>query len=113
MSCRKNRKLFVEALYSELTGDQEKKFEAHLESCPQCAEAYQTFLKTQEVLNQRTRIELEEAFWTGYTNRMVGIFEKESRKSKKSHRQWFPHLSPSRVWILGPAAAVSLMMHRC
>ncbi|MBD3290870.1 hypothetical protein GF337_18830 [candidate division KSB1 bacterium] len=70
MKCKSIRKLFVDALYDELTSQQREGFDRHLESCAGCAREFAQLKQTMTAMDQRELAEPEEAFWEGYWNRL-------------------------------------------
>lgn len=68
--CQKNQEMMVEALYNELADDSKANFDAHLQSCPDCARQYQQMAETLQIMSQREAVEPDEAFWAGYSERL-------------------------------------------
>lgn len=111
-NCRKCRAMFFEGLYNELNQEQKNRFEAHLDSCPECAAEYKKISTTMGVMNQRTRTEPDQFFWNSFwdklADRMEADDESVSRISAWWQRFWQGiYFQPS--WAYRIATAVALI----
>jgi hypothetical protein len=88
ISCRKNRSLFTDALYNELTSAQTDEFNNHLKTCSKCAEEFAQIKSTAKQMNNRTRVEPEDFYWEGYWDKLAPIMEKEEKQVTKSTILW-------------------------
>jgi hypothetical protein len=87
-SCRKNRSLFTDVLYSELTSAQTDEFNNHLKTCSKCAEEFAEIKSTAKQLHNRTRVEPEDCYWEGYWDKLAQRMEKEEKRVTKSTILW-------------------------
>ena len=112
MSCKTYRKRFVEALYDELSSDEKKAFQAHLNTCPGCAQAYAQLASTLQVMDRRQRPEPEEVFWTGYWDRLRDRMDaQESAPQQEAWwKRWIPGMAPAPRWAFRAAAAAALIV---
>jgi hypothetical protein len=92
MNCRDCEKLFVEVLYDELNVDARKLFDAHVESCPDCARLYADMRSTLKLMDRREREDPGQAYWDGYWNRLSARMEREDAE-KRGHG-WLGRLLP-------------------
>jgi hypothetical protein len=111
--CRKYRSRFVEALYGELSGQQRRIFEAHLESCEKCRTAFSEMTAAGRFMERRVRPEPDSVFWNGYWDRLAGKTAEISRHNpaSESWRQrvrsrW--HIDP--IWTFRIAGAAGLVL---
>ena len=95
--CQDIHEMMVEALYDDLDEDRKAEFNAHLQSCPDCARQYQQMAKTLKVMSKRETIEPDEAFWAGYSERLAGRLESEHETPLRTRRP---------VWRLHPVLRV-------
>jgi len=110
MNCKKCRRWFVEAMADELNADENSAFQAHLDACLECAEAYAQLNATLRVMDQRQRTEPESHFWTGYWDRLAPKLEEADRPVKSSRRSWIPALPSLPGWAFQAAAATALLL---
>jgi hypothetical protein len=111
-NCRRCRSLFIEALYDELTQEQKKWFESHLQSCPNCAKQYQKICTTVDIMNQRTRPEPNSLFWNGYWDRLVDRMEAKEKSTAGIRAQWhrfWQSINFQPNWAYRIATAVALI----
>ncbi len=111
-NCRKCRSMFVEAIYNELNQEQKNRFEAHLNSCPECAAEYEKLSATMGIMNQRTRTEPDHFFWEGYWDKLADRME-SGEKSVPGIMAWWQRFWQSITfqpnWAYRTATAVALM----
>ena len=55
MNCKQCRNLFVNALYDELSAEQKKSFDLHLQECGNCAGEYRKMAVTLKTMGQRAQ----------------------------------------------------------
>jgi len=87
-NCRKCRSMFVEAIYGELTSDQQERFKSHLESCPKCAEEFAGMKSSTEIMNKRVRTEPDAHYWEGYWDHLAERMEREENQVSKFSALW-------------------------
>jgi len=87
--CRHVRQRIAEALYDDLSQDQRREFDAHLRSCPRCARLYRQMAETLDAMNARQTTEPDEAFWTGYVERLAERFESQQQRQAFSRPRSF------------------------
>ena len=68
--CKDFQNRFVDALYSELDSESQKRFDAHLQSCADCSAEFEAFAAALKVMNQRELPQPKEAFWESYWNNL-------------------------------------------
>jgi len=109
--CEKYRNQFVEALYEELTLEEKRRFEAHLQSCPKCASEFRQMASTLKVMDRKVRIEPEERFWDGYWDRLSKKLQEEmpQASAKRLWKTLSRTLSLTPRWVYQAAAAVLLV----
>lgn len=93
MKCRECEELLVEALYGELDEDARGRFDAHLDSCVECARSYREMQSTLRVMEGRERPDPGQAYWDGYWNRLTARMEREEER-RRSHG-WLGRLFPA------------------
>jgi len=104
--CQDIQEMMVEALYNELAGEQKADFDAHLESCPDCARQYQEMVETLRIMSARETVKPDEAFWTGYSERLSGRLDSEEKISlRKIRPAWHTH----PVFRVGAIAALLML----
>jgi hypothetical protein len=113
MNCRDCEESFVESLYGELNGDARGRFDAHLDSCHECARAYAELRSILSVMDERERPEPGQAYWDGFWNRLTARMERDAQRRRS--RGWmgrlFPSLSdPGLRWAQRGALAVVLIV---
>lgn len=111
-NCRKYRSMFIEVLYDELNQEQKNRFEAHLNSCPECAAEYEKISTTMGVMSQRTRIEPDKFFWEGYWDKLVDQMKTEEQSVSKISTWWERILQSFNFqpgWAYRVATAVALI----
>jgi hypothetical protein len=104
--------IMVDALYDELDEGQKTRFDAHLESCPDCARLYRQLTKTISVMNTRETFERDEVFWTGYSERLTQRLESQEHSGRSSIRLWLfiEHLARRNHPALRAGAIAALVM---
>ncbi len=110
--CRHMRQRIAEALYGELSEDRRRELDAHLRSCRDCARLYQQMAATLDVMNARQATEPDEAFWTGYSERLAERFEsQQQRQTLPRPGSFLEHLARYRhaAWRAGAVAALVLV----
>jgi len=104
-SCRRCGKIFPEALYHELSEDEQRLFEEHLSACPGCAAEFEKMKSTMRIMDRRVRPEPGQKFWDGYWSRLASrLQEEEKRKRQTSPLALLPR------WAYLSAAAVLLVV---
>ncbi|MCD6162107.1 MAG: zf-HC2 domain-containing protein [candidate division Zixibacteria bacterium] len=76
MNCQKANIYISGKLDGELTVEQERELDIHLDSCPFCRKEYDELLKIKEVTNDMRFSELPDRYWAGYWN---GIYNRLER----------------------------------
>ncbi|MBD3233722.1 MAG: hypothetical protein GF315_08355 [candidate division Zixibacteria bacterium] len=76
MNCQKATVLISGKLDGELTPEQEKDLNAHLESCPNCQKEYQELLRLKEVTSDMKFADLPDRYWAGYWNTIYNRLER-------------------------------------
>lgn len=107
-SCSRCRKMMAGALYQELPPRRQRVFDAHLASCPECAEEYQQLSWTLKVMERRQAPAVAPAFWEGFWVRLSDRLEQGQRKAfRPDWRSWVPPVVPIRpAWITAAAAVL-------
>ncbi len=75
MNCKDCEKLLVEALYDELSAPQKQQFQAHIDDCKSCREAFLGMQATLQIMNKRERSEPQSAFWDNYWDNLEDKLE--------------------------------------
>ena len=106
--------LMVEALYGEITPGDRERLEHHLEQCEPCAEEFESLQATLNVMGQRERSELPEAYWASYRRRFEQKRAGHSPSLLDRVRQWWaslPVLLPQTggQWAVQSAVAATLL----
>ena len=93
--CQDIHEMMVEALYDDLDGERRAEFDAHLQTCPDCARLYQEMVETLRLMSARETAEPDEAFWIGYSERLAERLESQQRRHQATLRTrrhtWHPH----------------------
>jgi predicted anti-sigma-YlaC factor YlaD len=76
MKCQDAFILISGKLDGELTADQEKELNKHLESCPVCRKEYEELLKLKEVTADMRFTDLPDRYWAGYWNDIYNRLER-------------------------------------
>ncbi|UCH61589.1 MAG: anti-sigma factor [Fidelibacterota bacterium] len=110
-SCSRCQKMMAGALYQELAPHHQQAFDAHLATCPNCAEEYQQLLWTLNIMDQRQPPAIDPAYWEGFWNRLSDRLKPDRRKVfRPDWRRWFPPVTlPVRPAWVSVAAAVLLI----
>ena len=87
--CQDIHEMMVEALYDDLDDDRKRPFDAHLQSCPDCARLYQQMAETLLIMDAREPTEPDEALWSGYTERLDGRLESQQQSRTMLQRKPF------------------------
>jgi hypothetical protein len=98
MNCRECEELLVDVLYGELDDNAKERFEAHVETCVDCAVLHAEMRATLGVMNERDRKDPGQAYWDGYWNRLTARMEREEQERRS--RGWLGRLLPA----LSPAS---------
>ncbi len=104
--CQNIHELMVDALYDELADEHKAKFDAHLQSCPDCARQYQQMAETLKVMSKRETAEPKEAFWSTYSERLSERLESEHDILLRTRR---PIRLPYLALRVGAVAAVLMV----
>jgi hypothetical protein len=113
MNCRECEELLVDALYEELGGGETGEFEAHIGSCPVCADTYNRMRATLSAMDSRERPDPGQAYWDGFHNRLTARLEREEeiRRSRSWLGRLLPGLSDSGLrWAYRGVLAVVLVV---
>ena len=97
------RKLFVGALYGELTADEKKDFDNHLTACSACAVEFNQLRETLTIMDRRKRDEPDEAYWSNYWQRLSAKLD-EQPESRAKVFKLFPESVRVPAWAYGIAA---------
>ena len=110
-SCIRCKRMMAGALYQELTPRRQRAFEAHVESCPNCAEEYRQLSWTLKLMGQRQAPAVAPAFWEGYWQRLSRRLERErAEPARPKWQEWFqPVKVPLRPALVPLAAALLLV----
>jgi hypothetical protein len=100
--CKQIRRSFIDALYNELNPEEQKSFDAHLESCIKCRRAFRKMRSAMRVMNQRVRTEPDQQFWDGYWDRLEGRMQQQQHIVPRASQQW-------QRWIYRAAAVLLLI----
>ena len=84
--------LMVEALYGEIDPEDQRRLEAHLDDCEACAQEFAELQDTLDVMAQRERTELPEAYWDSYCRRLEERRAKRERTPIDRLRVWWHSL---------------------
>jgi len=76
MNCQQAIIYLSGKLDGELTPEQERELDLHLQNCPVCSKEYQELLKIKEVTSDMRFTDLPDRFWAGYWN---GIYNRLER----------------------------------
>jgi hypothetical protein len=111
--CQEIHEMMVEALYDDLDGDRRRQFDAHLQSCPDCARLHQQMADTLRVMSVREVAEPDEDFWAGYSERLERRLESQRPQRRTLPWRRLPFESPTRhsplVLHMGAIAALVLV----
>ena len=107
--------LMVEALYGEIAPGDRERLDQHLEQCEACAEEFEGLQATLNVMAQRERAELPDAYWSSYRRRFEQKRAGHSPSLRDRLRQWWdalPVLLPQTggQWAVQGAVAVTLLV---
>ncbi len=111
--CKQIHSQFTGAFCNELDSESRRAFEAHLDACPRCAEAFARMSQTLEIMNQRAHHEPDDVFWAGYWDRLTKRMTDESVSAIPNpvprRRRVEAWLFPPR-WIAAGAAAAAMLV---
>jgi hypothetical protein len=111
--CSKSRKYFVDALYHELTPEQQEFFDNHLQECSSCRSEFEKLQSTLKIMDLREQETLPEEFWTNFQQKLEAQLDQEE-KSKRPHVVQF--INPLKMvrtvprWTQYLAAAILLIV---
>jgi hypothetical protein len=113
--CKATEPLLAEALFGELAADDRLRLEEHLAGCPTCAARLGAMRHALQVTASRVPGEPDEAFWTGYVDRLEARMEAERRPDFRQAllRSWervSAHVWPQPTWVLNGLAAAALLL---
>lgn len=104
--------LMMEALFDDISPTDRRRLEAHLDACDACRDEFESLQSTLDVMAQRERDELPEAYWTSYRRQVEQKLERRSSRSwtERLRRWWqsLPVLLPQTgaQWAVQGALAV-------
>lgn len=115
MRCEHCQDLMVEALYGELEGDAQKRFDEHIVGCEACTAELAEMQSTLEVMSKRERRNPGQAYWDGYWNRLSARMEEEQAARGSTRVAWWRRSvmggASSRIsWVYRAAAAAAILM---
>jgi hypothetical protein len=113
MKCKRCRSFFPEALYGELSRQQEEQFYAHLEHCPACAAEFKKMQSTLKVMNRRERPKLNQAYWQGFWQRFEDSISESPETVPISDNLWqrfMTRISFNKRWLYQSAAAMAILL---
>lgn len=93
MNCRECEELIAVAIYDEMDEDTRRRFQSHLDACPECAQTYSEMRSTLRAMDERERPDPGQAYWDGYWNRLTARMERE--EERKRRRGWLGRLLPT------------------
>lgn len=103
MNCKQCRNLFVNALYDELSAEQKKTFELHLQECENCAGEYRKMAATLKTMDQRAQEQSEPEFWDSFWDTLEHKLAEEKAPVSDSPK--------GNIWKL-PAIAIPQWAYR-
>lgn len=110
--CKHYEDLFVDGLYDELTEEERKSLQTHLENCPQCASIYRQMSESLQVMNKRQQPEMGDEYWDSYWVNLQDRMNQDPTPTPKSSlgriHQFL--LSLRSKWVLIPVAATLLLV---
>lgn len=110
MSCSRYRKMMTGALYGDLSSRRQKIFDAHLASCPACAEEYRQLSLTLKVMEQREIPEVPPTYWHGFWARLSSRIEQAGKRvHQPAWWRWLPSELPVRPALVPIVAALLLV----
>lgn len=85
--------LMMEALFGDISSDDRRQLDAHLDTCEACREEFESLQSTLDVVDQREREELPEAYWASYRRQVKRKIDRRGRRSLGERlRQWWQSL---------------------
>ncbi len=114
MTCRSIRASFDDYAHTLLSQQDTVRLEAHIESCSNCKQAWQEYQNVLNIMAQRTRVEPDDHFWSGYWDNLVDRMDREETHATTSHPWWesitegFAML-PRWTYQVGTAAAMLIL----
>lgn len=104
----------AEALFGTLDAEDQARLEAHLATCPACAQLYQELQATLQVMARRERPAPPPGFWHGYTDRLEARLDADRRDvplpTSADRAPQHPSRSRWRTWALRAGAAVLCLL---
>lgn len=110
--CRKYRTMFVEKLYGELSSENEKLFEIHLQECSKCANEFKNFSHTIHLMDLKQTEEPGAHFWDGYWYRLserLRAEDVEHSARREGRRRVFDSIRFPR-WAYSVAIATAFLV---
>src|SRR5215216_4496275 len=82
-TCKEVRKLFIEALYSELDAESRRIFDSHLEICLNCRKKFRKMKRALAIMNQHVRTEPDQEFRDRYWGKLEQRMQREAQTSRQ------------------------------
>jgi len=111
-TCSKYRELFVPALYDEISGEERRPLEEHLQECEKCTAEFEQMKKTAGFMSRRKRELPSDEYWESFEKNLQGKLKSESAggtlhpQKKKNLIQLF---QAAPAWSYQLAAAIVLI----
>jgi len=91
MSCELNKDLLIEYIDGDLSSDEARLIEEHLEQCPECRAEMDAFVGVRELLLDDGYVEPSPFYWTRFNARLM------QRIRRPSLLSWHPAATPRLV----------------
>lgn len=114
MNCKKCRELFVNALYDELSAEQKKLFDAHLQECGDCAREFRQMAATLKIMDQRAQAQPQAEFLETFWDKVVSQLDKDETAASSpapsgKARKLSNVLTPQWGYRIAAAAAILIL----
>ena len=114
--CPNYEPLIAEALFGELSPEEQRRLDRHVATCDACAEELRSMQATLQLTAERERLEPPSSFWLGYWPRLVRRMEREAAApvslADRLAAWWrgVTTMPPATRWALQGAVAVALVL---
>lgn len=112
-NCKSCRKLFSQALYSELSEPEHEQFFLHLQECGKCHQEYAQMQKVLAAMNKKTQPELSPDYWERYWDKLDNVIKKSEVSANPVSEWWQNVRSNLRFevrWVYQAAGAVVILL---
>jgi hypothetical protein len=111
--CKKYKDIFPEALFGELSTEDNQIFQTHLSECSECHEEFVKYQGTLKIMDEREQPELTPDYWERYWGKLETEIVVSESASPSFLKWWSRKINSFRFeikWAYQFAGAVALLM---